>query len=281
MRVILPLLASLACVGQGRRLSSALQKEQSLPKVDDLTHNSSKSQQLWSDRRAGELDPANAFAELLLASAPAAAWQTNCAPHVFTKSPVARANCMMKAKGKQKPRQRKLKVKNDRSRFNINVESALQNTPSIDQAAVAEQMANESKTELDALLEATGVTDPEYRERLELGKNDPLRKIPRSGQETLEKIWFGGTVVFGIIFILVAILESTLAVGKFFHFDESYEEQFKSYDFFITKFVSPVLTPSIVITFVNSASLGILKTFQLQSEGSGILYTEDEDPFEK
>lgn len=172
---------------------------------------------------------------------------------------------MAKAKGKQKPKQRKLKVKQDRSRFNV--ANALPATPVIDPDEVVARNKNESNAQLAALLEATGVTDPTYRERMELGKNDPLRKIPRSGQETLEKIWFGGTLVFGAIFILTAVLQSSVALAKVFQLQDTAPEAFKSYDYFITKFINPIVTPSIVITFFNSASLGVLKTFQLQSEG--------------
>ena len=44
----------------------------------------------------------------------------------------------------------------------------------------------------------------------------------------------------------------------------------------IVQYVEPALTPSILILFFFSISLGILKQLQLSSESTGVLYTEDD-----
>ena len=43
------------------------------------------------------------------------------------------------------------------------------------------------------------------------------------------------------------------------------------------QYVEPALTPSILILFGFSISLGVLKQLQLGSESTGVLYTESDD----
>ena len=45
----------------------------------------------------------------------------------------------------------------------------------------------------------------------------------------------------------------------------------------LVQYVEPALTPSILILFFFSISLGLLKQLQLSSESGGVLYSEDED----
>jgi len=48
-------------------------------------------------------------------------------------------------------------------------------------------------------------------------------------------------------------------------------------DSLLVDVVEPLLTPSILILFGFSISLGLLKQLQFSSESAGVLYREDDD----
>jgi len=45
----------------------------------------------------------------------------------------------------------------------------------------------------------------------------------------------------------------------------------------LVQYVEPAMTPSILILFLFSISLGLLKQLQLGSESAGVLYLEDDE----
>lgn len=101
---------------------------------------------------------------------------------------------------------------------------------------------------------------------------DPLSRIPKKGQELLERFFAGGALTFGSIFLISGIAVSVEALCKVLGsplpvaIDEA-----------LVQYVEPALTPSILILFFFSISLGLLKQLQLGSESAGVLYTEDDD----
>ena len=101
---------------------------------------------------------------------------------------------------------------------------------------------------------------------------DPLSRIPKKGQELLERFFAGGAVTFGSVFIISGIGVSVEALCKVLGYplpvflDEA-----------LVQYVEPVLTPSVLILFGFSISLGVLKQLQLGSESAGVLYLEDDD----
>lgn len=102
--------------------------------------------------------------------------------------------------------------------------------------------------------------------------SDPLSKIPKQGQVLLERFFGGGAVVFGSAFLLSGISVAVEAVCKVTG------NKLPSFiDEAIVQYVEPAMTPSILILFFFSISLGLLKQLQLGSETAGVLYTEDDD----
>ena len=101
---------------------------------------------------------------------------------------------------------------------------------------------------------------------------DPLSKIPKAGQELLERFFGGGAIVFGTAFILSGIAVAVEAVCKVTGnplptvIDEA-----------LVQYVEPAMTPSILILFFFSISLGLLKQLQMSSEQGGVLYTEEDE----
>lgn len=144
----------------------------------------------------------------------------------------------------------------------------------------------------------------------EFDPNDPLARIPKAGQEVLEKFFAGGALVFGSAFILSGLAVALEAIAKVLGsplptpIDEA-----------LVQYVEPALTPSILILFAFSISLGrmrspefifyrrvggsshchhpkplissccrlcaVLKQLQLGSESTGVLYVEKDDDSDK
>ena len=101
---------------------------------------------------------------------------------------------------------------------------------------------------------------------------DPLSSIPKKGQELLERFFGGGAIVFGTAFLLSGIAVAVEAICKV-----SGNPLPTALDEALVQYVEPALTPSILILFFFSISLGLLKQLQLSSESGGVLYSEDED----
>lgn len=100
---------------------------------------------------------------------------------------------------------------------------------------------------------------------------DPLSRIPKKGQDLLERFFGGGAIVFGTAFILCGLAVSFESVFKILGtpIPVWYEE-------IVVQLFLPAMTPSVLILFAFSISLGVLKQLQLGSLESGVLYTEDD-----
>ncbi|KOO24789.1 hypothetical protein Ctob_008511 [Chrysochromulina tobinii] len=109
-------------------------------------------------------------------------------------------------------------------------------------------------------------------EEVKRGPADPLSRIPKAGQELLERFFGGGAIVFGSTFILSGIAVSVEAVCKVL--DKPLPT---AVDEVLVQYIEPCLTPSILILFFFSISLGLLKQLQLGSEQAGVLYVERDD----
>jgi len=101
---------------------------------------------------------------------------------------------------------------------------------------------------------------------------DPLSAIPVKGQELLERVFAGGALLFGGIFISSGIAVAVEAVCKVLG-----KPLPVAVDEVLVQYVEPALTPSILILFFFSISLGVLKQLQLGSDTAGVLYREDDD----
>jgi len=102
--------------------------------------------------------------------------------------------------------------------------------------------------------------------------NDPLARIPKPAQEALERFFFGGASVMGTAFILSGLAVAIEAIAKVLG---SPLPTFL--DELLVQYVEPALTPSLLILFGFSISLGVLKQLQLGSESTGVLYSESND----
>jgi len=104
------------------------------------------------------------------------------------------------------------------------------------------------------------------------GPMDPLSRIPKKGQELLERFFGGGALVFGSAFLISGLSVALEAICKVANVrlptvvDEA-----------IVQYVEPAMTPSILVLFFFSISLGLLKQLQLGSESAGVLYSEGDD----
>jgi len=126
---------------------------------------------------------------------------------------------------------------------------------------------------LDEVLREAGVTRSSMQaEEVKRGPADPLSRIPKAGQELLERFFGGGAIVFGSTFILSGIAVSVEAVCKVL--DKPLPT---AVDEVLVQYIEPCLTPSILILFFFSISLGLLKQLQLGSEQAGVLYVERDD----
>jgi len=128
---------------------------------------------------------------------------------------------------------------------------------------------------LDDVLRNAGVTRSEAEAQEAARSNaplDPLSKIPKKGQELLERFFGGGAIIFGSAFILSGIAVSIEAVCKV-----TGNALPTAIDEVLVQYVEPAMTPAILILFGFSISLGLLKQLQLGSESTGVLYTEPDD----
>lgn len=100
----------------------------------------------------------------------------------------------------------------------------------------------------------------------------PLASIPEKGQVLLERFFGGGAILFGGIFIAAGIGVSIEALCKV-----TGNQLPVVLDEVLVQYVEPVLTPSILILFFFSISLGLLKQLQMTAGTAGVLYTEDDD----
>mmetsp|Transcript_30812 Transcript_30812/g.76922 ORF Transcript_30812/g.76922 Transcript_30812/m.76922 type:complete len:218 (+) Transcript_30812:27-680(+) len=101
---------------------------------------------------------------------------------------------------------------------------------------------------------------------------DPLARIPKKGQELLERFFAGGALLFGSVFLTSGICVSVEALCKVLGSPLPV-----AVDEALVQYVEPALTPSILILFGFSISLGVLKQLQLGSASAGVLYTEEDD----
>lgn len=126
---------------------------------------------------------------------------------------------------------------------------------------------------LDAVLRAEGIEqDSELRSgSLAGGGTDVLSSIPQKGQELLERFFGGGALLFGGIFLATGISVAVEAVCKVTN-----NPLPASIDDALVQYVEPVLTPSLLILFFFSISLGVLKQLQFSSQSGGVLYQEDD-----
>ena len=110
---------------------------------------------------------------------------------------------------------------------------------------------------LDAVLRGAGLSrgdQPSAMTAASMGDDSPLSKIPVKGQELLEKFFGSGAILFGTIFLSTGIGVSIEALCKVtgnplpVWLDEA-----------LVQYVEPAMTPSILILFGFSISLGLLK----------------------
>jgi hypothetical protein len=127
---------------------------------------------------------------------------------------------------------------------------------------------------LDDVLRRAGIssTDSSTLNSAPSGPTDPLSKIPKAGQELLERFFGGGALVFGSAFLLSGIAVAIEAICKV-----TGNPLPPTIDEALVQYVEPALTPSLLILFGFSISLGLLKQLQLGFEGSGVLYQEDDE----
>jgi len=132
---------------------------------------------------------------------------------------------------------------------------------------------------LDAVLQRAGISSsgssgPSLSSPAKPGVNpsDPLASIPKAGQVVLERFFAGGAVTFGSAFILSGLAVAVEAIAKVLG-----NPLPTALDELLVQYVEPALTPSILILFGFSISLGLLKQLQLGSESTGVLYTESDD----
>lgn len=128
------------------------------------------------------------------------------------------------------------------------------------------------ESRLDSVLRDAGVVKTTAEMEEMRAPTDPLSKIPQGGQELLERFFGGGAIVFGTVFLLAGIAVSVEAVCKI-----TGNALPTAIDELLVQYVEPALTPSVLILFAFSISLGLLKQLQLGSEEAGVLYVENED----
>lgn len=101
---------------------------------------------------------------------------------------------------------------------------------------------------------------------------NPLSRIPKKGQELLERFFGAGAVATGVVFLLSGISVSGEALCKVLDYPLP-----QAVDDALVNVVEPILTPSLFTLFGFSISLGLLKQLQFNDEASGVLYREDDD----
>jgi len=126
---------------------------------------------------------------------------------------------------------------------------------------------------LDDVFRRAGITPTDGRvQAVSQEPTSPLSKIPKKGQDLLERFFGGGAIIFGTAFLLSGIAVAVEAVCKI-----TDNPLPTALDEFLVQSVEPALTPSLLILFFFSISLGVLKQLQMSSMEAGVLYTEDDD----
>mmetsp|Transcript_10751 Transcript_10751/g.21802 ORF Transcript_10751/g.21802 Transcript_10751/m.21802 type:complete len:224 (+) Transcript_10751:69-740(+) len=137
----------------------------------------------------------------------------------------------------------------------------------------APEQGGSREERLDTVLRSAGFS-PSDSAKVEAARKDesPLASIPVKGQELLEKFFGTGALLFGGIFITAGIGVSIEATCKIlgYQLPVPFEEA-------IVQYVEPALTPSILILFGFSISLGLLKQLQMTAGTAGVLYQEGDD----
>eukprot|EP00325_Prymnesiales_sp_UTEX-LB-985_P025869 CAMPEP_0174720916 /NCGR_PEP_ID=MMETSP1094-20130205/34861_1 /TAXON_ID=156173 /ORGANISM="Chrysochromulina brevifilum, Strain UTEX LB 985" /LENGTH=176 /DNA_ID=CAMNT_0015921501 /DNA_START=29 /DNA_END=559 /DNA_ORIENTATION=+ len=176
----------------------------------------------------------------------------------------------MLAKKKMKPR----KIKSATPPANANLSESPITAPSISKPSAGADLDAPIDARLDDVLRNAGITPSEdqLEEAARPMLNDPLSRIPKKGQNLLETFFGGGAVVFGTAFLLSGIAVAVEAVCKV-----TGNPLPTAIDEALVQYVEPALTPSILILFFFSISLGLLKQLQLGSESAGVLYLEDDE----
>ena len=108
-------------------------------------------------------------------------------------------------------------------------------------------------TRLDDVLRNAGITQAsdDTSSAAGAGPTDPLSRIPKKGQELLERFFGGGALVFGSAFLISGLSVAVEAICKVANVrlptvvDEA-----------IVQYVEPAMTPSILTLFFFSISLG-------------------------
>ena len=124
----------------------------------------------------------------------------------------------------------------------------------------------------DAGLAPIGAGDPPLETGGGDAPADPLARIPKKGQELLEKVFSGGALASGGVLLVSGIgvgVEAVCKVGGYpipLAVDEA-----------IVQYVEPTLTPALLTVFFFSISLGVLKQLQFSSDAdvAGVLYREE------
>lgn len=129
------------------------------------------------------------------------------------------------------------------------------------------------KDRIDAVLRNAGLSQSDARgQQMQQAPDSPLSRIPEEGQVLLERFFGSGALLFGGIFVASGIGISVEALCKVtgnplpVWLDEA-----------LVQYVEPALTPSILILFFFSISLGLLKQLQMTAGSMGVLYQEEDD----
>uniref|UniRef100_A0A7S3TW81 Uncharacterized protein n=2 Tax=Choreotrichia TaxID=141411 RepID=A0A7S3TW81_9SPIT len=183
---------------------------------------------------------------------------------------------LMMAKNSNKRKDGKVVPKASGGGFGVGA-SGDASTPSmspnnVNEVRVAQSPAATRAERVDSVLRERGILPTDSRPVGQDTSLDPLARIPKKGQELLERFFGGGAILFGFIFIASGIAVSVEALCKVL---DKPLPQFV--DDFLVNTVEPILTPSILILFFFSISLGLLKQLQFSSESAGVLYREDDD----
>ena len=196
------------------------------------------------------------------------------APYIKSQQPASRVRCLpIQALAKKKKTKRKPKASSSSSAPSAAPPPMMPPpapSPSFSAAVTDEPVLDER---LDSVLKRAGIADSDLSGApMQPRKSaDPLSNIPKAGQELLERFFGGGALIFGTAFIISGLAVAVEAFAKVLGkpLPTALEE-------LVVQFLYPSLTPSILILFFFSISLGILKQLQLSSESTGVLYTEDD-----
>ncbi len=144
--------------------------------------------------------------------------------------------------------------------------------------AAAAGVAGTQQQRVDRVLRDAGIspTDDAPRETADggAGPADPLARIPKRGQDLLEKVFSGGALASGGVLLVSGIgvgVEAVCKVGG--------DPIPLAIDEAIVQYVEPTLTPALLTVFFFSISLGVLKQLQFSSDAdvAGVLYREEAD----